>query len=894
MKRELNTGEINEFLLTALASIGDGVIATDVKGTILYMNASAAEISGWNAAEAVGESIDKIFPIINSRTGETMESVISRVKKANHSIGLEKDSALVTKGGGTRYISANSSPIFTSEDNMSGIVIVFRDITLHIQKEEKLIRSNKSQIKMIENFPMLLGLSDEHQKCSYLNKHWLEFTGMKKEEALGFGWLNAFHPEDRDKWINTYCEAFAKRASFRIESRIRRHDGVYRWMMSESTPYYNLEDEFAGYIGVTYDIADRKAAEKALMESEEKYRSLFHAAADSIYLQEVIEDSDKISRIVEANEVMCKRLEYTREEILNLYISDIAKKDNKEFRDGILKQLKNKQQHTFQTSHITKSGKEIPVEVNAHYINMDGKKYILCFARDITERRNAENQLRRAKEAAEAANRYKSDFLANMSHEIRTPINGIVGMIDLTLLTDLNSEQQENLAVAKTCANSLLRLINDILDFSKMEVGKLNFQNVSFNMRGLVEETVKVHTSSAMKKGLKLNYTLSENMPEILMGDPNRLQQVLNNLLNNSIKFTTEGEVVLSINKIATEGEYAVLRFDVADTGIGIVEEDKPRLFKAFSQIDRSVTRNHGGTGLGLAISKQLVEAMGGSMWVESEGGAGSIFHFTVKFIEGGEITEKLSQQISIKKEAKPIKVLLAEDDYVNQIVLKKMLKEKGYDIDVANNGKEALALHGQKNYDVILMDIQMPELDGIEAAKTIRQREASNQRATPIIAITAYALKGDREKFLVLGMDEYISKPVEMQALFHKIKKVTEPKEKKLSSNNNGDIRISEAGELEFYDIAIKNTKEEILAVLEEIRETIEGIEAILHLNNLEIIEGVANKIKSLSNSIEADDIKTGAFRVELAARRGNLQEAVGYALRLRHEFETYKKSIL
>lgn len=1011
---------MNEFLLTALASIGDGVIASDTKGTILYMNASAAEISGWSIEETMGEPIDKIFPIINGHTGEAMESIVTRVYKVKAAIGLEKSSALITKGGGIRYVSASCSPIKMEDGEINGIVIVFRDISLHMENEERLIRSNKARIKMLENLPMLLWISNKDKRCNYLSSSWLNFTGMKWERALGFGWLDAYHPEDRQRCKRVYEEAFEKLISFQIESRIRRHDGVYRWVMSVGTPYYDIEDEFAGYVSLAYDITERKdyeitlskmsdfylrilenfpahiwksglnkeinyidkswkkvvgktvedgsknrwidylhpkdrekvitiyekhfekrlpfemgfrilrhngkhrwmhniarpfydfegkfdgyigmalditdriEAEKALRESEEKYRELFHAATDSIYLQEVIEGSDKISRIVEANEMMCQRLGYTKEEILKLYVTDISEKANTLERYYIMNQLIKKGYHTFESFHMTKEGHKIPVEINAHYIRMNGRKHILAFARDITERKIVENQLRRAKEEAENANKSKSEFLANMSHEIRTPINGIVGMIDLALLTDLNSEQQENLTIAKTCANSLLRLINDILDFSKMEAGKLNFQNISFGIKELVEETVKAHSPSAVRKGLELRHILSDNMPKILTGDPSRLQQVLNNLINNAIKFTTKGEVVLSIKKIAVVGGYTELKITVADTGIGIEEDDKSRLFKAFSQIDGSVTRKHGGTGLGLAISKQLVEIMGGNMWVESKVGKGSLFHFTVRFREGGEIAEKLNQQFSINRALDSKDVLLAEDDHVNRIVVAKMLKEKGYNVDIAKNGKEVLELYGQKNYDVILMDIQMPELDGIEATKIIRQKEASSAQATPIIAITAYALKGDREKLLGLGMDEYVSKPIRMQTLFNKIEKVAALKEKQFILNDIGDVRISEVGKVEFGDAIVENTKEEVLTVLEEIREVITELEEILRLNNLALIEEAANKIKCLSNSIDADDLKREAFRIELAARRGNLQETVDYALQMRHEFETYKKSII
>lgn len=380
----------------------------------------------------------------------------------------------------------------------------------------------------------------------------------------------------------------------------------------------------------------------------------------------------------------------------------------------------------------------------------ENKRTAVIVLMNITERKVVEGSLKAAKEVAEIANKTKSEFLANMSHEIRTPINGIVGMVGLTLATELSNEQKENLMIVKSCSNSLMKVINDILDFSKLEARKLVIENIDFDIKSLVEETIKAHSPSAIKKGIKLNYTFSLAIPQYVIGDPGRLQQILNNLINNAIKFTERGEVWIKVKEIKDQDNELEIQFSIKDTGIGISDDNIGMLFQSFSQLDGSITRRFGETGLRLAISKQLSEIMGGRLWVESKSGIGSKFSLILKFDIGAKVERKPKEIVQLKNIDRPYNILLADDDKVNQMVITRILKERGYLVDTAVNGLQAVDMCLENSYDVILMDIQMPVMDGIEAAKKIREKDKS----TPIIAITAYALKGDREKLLSHGMD--------------------------------------------------------------------------------------------------------------------------------------------
>ena len=375
---------------------------------------------------------------------------------------------------------------------------------------------------------------------------------------------------------------------------------------------------------------------------------------------------------------------------------------------------------------------------------------------------NAERLLEESRGAA----RLKDEFLANMSHEIRTPMNGIIGMTELVLASRLEADQTECLRMVKGSAESLLAVINDILDFSKIEAGKLDLESIAFDPVDVIGGTVRPMEVMAQKKGPTLEWEATGEIPSKVRGDPGRLRQVLVNLVGNAIKFTERGGVRITVDAECSGG-YATLRFAVADTGIGIPPEKQRLIFEPFRQADGSMSRRYGGTGLGLSICSRLTGAMGGRLWVESTAGKGSTFFFTAR-LEVAEEVESAPAAVTVSRgKSRPLRVLLAEDNPVNQVLARRLLESAGHHVVCAGNGRKAVEAYRSDRFDVVLMDVQMPEMDGFEATAEIRREERRTGRRTPILALTANAMKGDRERCLDGGMDGYLAKPIRPADMF-------------------------------------------------------------------------------------------------------------------------------
>ena len=529
----------------------------------------------------------------------------------------------------------------------------------------------------------------------------------------------------------------------------------------------------------------RQQSEAALAEREQLMRAVFDQAEVGIEL------IDTVSwRFVDANLAVCRMLGYTREEMIGMPLLQIQAGHLGKIEDfeQAMAAMRETRQAAFENRHLCKDGRVIDVFVTLRLIQQQGRELLVGVWQDITSRKNAESELVRyhqhleelvmertaalteSKIAAEASTRAKSTFLANMSHEIRTPLNAITGMAHILRRSGLTVEQADKLDKIENAGSHLLRIINDVLDLSKIEAGKFLLEDAPVHIEALLGNVASMLAQKAGDKGLRFNIRTTA-LPHKLRGDPTRLQQALLNYAVNAIKFTERGEVTLRVTQDAETDETVTLRFEVEDTGIGISPEALPRLFNAFEQADNSTTRQYGGTGLGLAITKKIAEVMGGTAGASSTEGRGSTFWFTAVLQKTQDIEERsawknaeAAEQVIQRKHAGK-RVLLTEDEPINREIAQMMLEDVGLTVDLAEDGREAVEKAGSGSYALILMDMQMPVLDGLDATRQIRQ--LPGHEMTPILAMTANAFAEDKDRCFAAGMDDFLTKPAKPEILY-------------------------------------------------------------------------------------------------------------------------------
>jgi len=527
---------------------------------------------------------------------------------------------------------------------------------------------------------------------------------------------------------------------------------------------------------------DRHSREEALRESERKFRETADLLPQTVY------ELDMRGQVTFINKTGLDLLGYTSEEVEAGFngLDAFVPEDRERALKNIMGRLHGEDRGANEYTALCKDGRRVPVMIYGTPIIRDGRpvgtRGVIV---DITERKMAEERLRAAMETAEkaraeaeAATRAKSEFLANMSHEIRTPMNAIVGMADLARRREVSPKVREYLDIIDSSAKSLLGLINDILDFSKIEAGKIEIEDTAFYLTDILERMSDLFRGKTSDKGIELVTRIEPGTPMALRGDPLRIGQILTNLVSNAVKFTDGGEIILSVTCLERDEAHARLELSVRDTGIGIPEEKLDRLFDSFSQLDGSTTRRFGGTGLGLAICKSLTELMGGEISAESEYGVGSTFRVRLDLARQApeEERRRIVPRESMEEDGSAVAVkalqgstiLLVEDNLINQRVALEIFKENGIHADVASNGREAVAAIRAGSYDAVLMDVQMPEMDGYEATRILRRSPEFDD--LPIIAMTANAMKGDKEKCLDAGMNDYVAKPIDTDELFLKL----------------------------------------------------------------------------------------------------------------------------
>ncbi len=582
------------------------------------------------------------------------------------------------------------------------------------------------------------------------------------------------HDEDRERILAALKAHVDQQVPYDVEYRLRRKDGVYRWFRARGSALRDAAGHPYRMAGSITDITDQKESIQALARSEERFSLAVRGTNDGIW------DWDIRTGEVFFSPPWKSMIGYEDDELENVFAT-FDKLLHPEDHERVMATLNDylesripRYSVEFRFKHKDGSWRWILARGRS-LRDKSGKPYRMAGSHtDVTERKHDEEELHKARQAAEAANSAKSVFLANMSHEIRTPMNGVIGMSELLLGTTLDDSQREYQNMLKDSADSLLELLNDILDFSKIEAGKMDLDSHEFDLNTIVTETVQAMGIRAFQKRLVLLHHISPDVPARLLGDDGRLRQILINLVGNAIKFTHKGGVTVEVNVESGTADALMLHFKINDTGIGISPEMHESIFEAFTQAEASTTRRYGGTGLGLAICRDLVTLMQGRIWVESQLGVGSTFHFTAAFGRTSGISIKpLSPRFQpVMTAPASMRVLVVEDGHVNQLVSARMLEKRGHLVTLASSGQEAIDFFNSEPFDAILMDVQMPGMNGFEATAAIREIEKKSGEHVRIIAMTANAMKGDREDCLAAGMDDYIAKPLRSVELFQVLEK--------------------------------------------------------------------------------------------------------------------------
>ncbi|MBK9530894.1 MAG: PAS domain S-box protein [Chitinophagaceae bacterium] len=713
------------------------------------------------------------------------------------------------------YFNFAYQPYLETNGVISGVTIIAYEVTTEVILQKRIEESEKQFRQVAELMPQKVWTSDAEGNKTYFNQTLLDYTGKSFDELKGKNWRKVIHPDDWKKNEKIWEESVRTGKPYETENRLLRKDGKFLWHLTRAVAIKDDDGKIKMWVGSKTEIEEQrrqkeeleKAVEKRTAELQEantelkqKHQELFIAREKLLteYSRSLIEASldplvtiNPEGKITDMNQATIDFTGLSQEKLTGSDFFDYFTEPRKArevyeqvFKEGYVVNSPLVMRHT--------NGKLTDVFLNGS-VYKDGHGNILgvvLVARDVTEQKRISTELTEAIVFAELATslaeeeklkaeastliaedavRAKQQFLSNMSHEIRTPMNAIIGFTKVVLNTELSPKQREYLTAIKLSGDSLIVLINDILDLAKVDAGKMTFEEIPFKMSSSISAMMHLFETKVQEKNLKLVKEYDNSIPEILLGDPVRLHQIILNLVSNAVKFTTHGQITVSLTLLESDEEKVTIRFTVADTGIGIPENIAEKIFENFHQASADTTRLYGGTGLGLAIVKQLVESQGGSISVKSKPGKGAVFSFILHFKKtSGDITSApdIESQGALEGN-KNIHVLVVEDIALNQLLMKTLLDDFGFKRDIAANGKLAIEKLKEKKYDIVLMDLQMPEMNGFEATEYIRNTLHSD---IPIIALTADVTTVDLAKCRAVGMNDYIAKPVDERILFSKI----------------------------------------------------------------------------------------------------------------------------
>ena len=796
-----------------LNAITDGVLRTDAGFRLVYCNPAADQLLGISGQTLLGQNAQALVPGAFGGEGAAPDLKVRRLEVAG-------------SDGHRVILDTTLSTIFSNGNVATGHVLTFRDVSRQHALDQQLRSELKARQRALDSLRRVLSTLelapssgsrsldgddldalihrvvalidereggrlalnnqkfalDQHaivsmtdlQGCiTYANGKFTQISGYSQAELLGQNHRIVNSGQHPPSFFLEMWNTIAQGQVWHGEICNRSKEGVPYWVDATVVPLMGVDGLPEQYIAIRTDITVRKTMEARLAEQLRFVEVLLEATPIAIYLKD---PQGRYQRFNKAFEELfgIQRSAWIGKTVFDLVQGEAAQrmdeKDRALYAHGGIQ--------TYEAAFRNHLSGELHEGLYWKAPLTDSRGVVTGLVGtilDITEKNRIEQELRDAKRNAEAASQAKSDFLANMSHEIRTPMNGVIGMTDLALELGESPVQREYLRIVKNSAQSLMVILNDVLDFSKIEAGKLNIETVRFALPQTVEETLQTLRSRAVQKGLKLESSLQPELPDAVLGDPVRLRQVLTNLCDNAIKFTAQGGVTISVG-CAPLSQGHELHFVVRDTGIGIARDKQAHVFEAFTQADTSTTRRFGGTGLGLTICARLVQLMGGRIWLDSVEGQGSSFHFTLQVQSALSLPDSAAlPQPPAPSVERSLLVLLVEDHPINQVLATTLLKKWGHTVVLAHNGQQAVDLFGTQAWDIVLMDMQMPVMGGLDATRLIRAAEPPGQRI-PIVAMTANAMEADRQACLQGGMDDHLAKPFNASALQAMLERFTAP----------------------------------------------------------------------------------------------------------------------